>query len=136
MSASSNQVTVSIPERWREGRSHIKGFIEHYCEAVGKRIVVHLSADSTVKEILIADAGKLTRPEYEAADNAIQILNEGLTRAKNISWNNQPPLEKTCKDKSRPTALLKRSWSRLRAVLGLPADQKSGNRRLKPGSFR
>src|SRR5579885_386965 len=91
MSNSFSRIVVCVPERWREGRSHIKGFIEHYCEAVGKKIVVDLSPDMGVREIWVADAGKLSRAEYEAADCAIQILNEGLTRAKDIVWNNRLP---------------------------------------------
>jgi hypothetical protein len=135
--AGSNQVTVCVPERWREGRSHIKGFIEHYCQAVGKQVAVNLSADSAVKEIWIAEAGKLTRAEYEAADNAIQILNEGLIRAKNISWNNRPPLEKTFIDASGSRTFLKRCLARLRKSLGLPAGGKTDpNQRVKPGPHR
>jgi hypothetical protein len=74
-----NSVTVSIPARWQKGALRIKGFIQHHAEAAGQHLVVNIGGDTT-NEIWIFDAGNITQSEYEAADNAIQILNEGLRR--------------------------------------------------------
>lgn len=85
------QMVISIPPRWQEGTSAIKGFIEHYTEAVGHAVVVAIARDDERREIGIADSGGLSREHYDAADNAIQILNEGLTRTHGeLPWETKP----------------------------------------------
>src|SRR5690349_13199141 len=76
----SRQVTVSIPQRWLEGSLQIKGFIEHYTQAVRLPVVVNFDNQIDNREICLADLGNLSQEEYEAVDNAIQTLNDGLSR--------------------------------------------------------
>lgn len=85
------EVLISIPPRWHEGTDSIKGFIEHYTEAVGHGVTVRVARDEHKREIAITESGGLAREHYEAADNAIQILNEGLTRTHGeLPWEKKP----------------------------------------------
>src|SRR5690349_9204840 len=85
------EVMISIPPRWHEGTDSIKGFIEHYTEAVAHSVAVRIAADAERREIGITDSGGLSREHYEAVDNAIQILNEGLARTHGeLPWETKP----------------------------------------------
>ena len=85
------EVVICVPPRWHEGTESIKGFIEHYTKAVGHAVTVRIDSHDERREIGITDSGELSREHYEAADNAIQILNEGLTRTHGeLPWETKP----------------------------------------------
>jgi hypothetical protein len=94
-----HSMTVSIPVRWQKGALQIQGFIQHYTQGLGQNIVVNIAAESTQNRIWMADAGDLTQSEYEAADYAIQMLNEGLSRVGSDLWNQKPPANQSLTDR-------------------------------------
>jgi hypothetical protein len=82
-----HSVSVSVPERWKDGALQIGGFIKHHTQAVGFPLHVSFIVEAANRHIRIADARDLTKEEYQAVDSAIQTLNEGLTRAQNdVPW--------------------------------------------------
>lgn len=81
-----NSTIISIPNRWQEGAYQIKTWIEHYAGVTGHPLSASIAGETDSGQIWITGCENLTEQEREAADNAVQILNDRLNRAGGEPW--------------------------------------------------
>lgn len=81
-----NAATFSIPDRWQKGAYQIKSWIENYARVVGSPYVAAIGGETDSGQIWMTERGTLTGQQYEAAENAVHILNSFLNRPEAEPW--------------------------------------------------